>query len=67
MKFEELVGAESFILCVCYLPPERSSRVVNVQDFYDELLQQLYVYQDSSPLIICGHLKWLYWLQTRLY
>ena len=58
IKCEELLGAESLILYVCLLPPERSSRVVNAQDdVYDELLQQLYIYQDSSPLIICGDLN----------
>lgn len=45
---------DSFKLCVCYLPPERSSRAVNAQTFYEDLLQQVYTHQDELPIVICG-------------
>ena len=40
--------------CVCYLPPEGSSSRVDAQDFYDNLLAQIYRYQNMGPYFICG-------------
>ena len=54
IKFSAVNAAVSFIICVCYLPPERSSRAVDAQYFYDELLRQLYSYQQEEIVIICG-------------
>jgi hypothetical protein len=54
VQFKAKSTAGSFNLCVCYLPPERSSRAVNAQDFYDELLKQVHNYQNMAPFIICG-------------
>ena len=39
-------------LCMCYLPPENSSRMIN--DYFDELLSQIYLYQNDSSFFICG-------------
>ena len=39
---------------MCYLPPAGSSRQVDPYSFFDELLTQIYMYQDSGPYIICG-------------
>ena len=47
-------ASTSFKMCVCYLPPERSSRAVNAQDYYDELLKQVYQYQDGELFFLCG-------------
>ena len=44
----------SVLLCVCYLPPEGSSRGNQVQEFYDTLLAQVYLHWDGSPTLICG-------------
>jgi exonuclease III len=41
-------------VCVCYLPPEGSSRKMDVCDFYDELLSHVYLYQNDGPFYICG-------------
>ena len=43
-----------FHVCVCYLPPEGSTRNVNVQEFYDNLLSQVYMYQNGGNFYICG-------------
>ena len=45
------------ILCVCYLPPEGSSRGDNAQEFYDSLLTQVYMYHDGNPMVISGDLN----------
>ena len=42
------------LLCVCYLPPEGSSRGNIAQEFYDTLLSQIYMYYDDSPMLLCG-------------
>ncbi len=44
-------------MCVCYLPPEGSSRHVDVEDFYDNLLCQVYSYNNSGSFFICGDLN----------
>ena len=42
-------------ICVCYLPPEESSRRVNPHGFYDTLITQIYQYQDNGNMnFICG-------------
>lgn len=41
-------------ICVCYLSPEGSSRHVDPHDYFTNLLNQLYVYGDNGPFIICG-------------
>jgi hypothetical protein len=35
-------------ICVCYLPPEGTSRYVNPQEFYDTLLSQVFNYQNHG-------------------
>ena len=40
--------------CVCYLPPENSSRQFNVDSFYDHLLTCVYEYQNDGYIYICG-------------
>lgn len=45
---------DCFCICVCYLPPENSTRAVNVNEFYDTLLTQIYTYQNLSIQFICG-------------
>ena len=43
-----------FNVCVCYLPPARSTRSVNVHEYFDTLLSQVYRYQHDGPYFICG-------------
>ena len=45
---------ESFYLCVCYLPPENSSRGGHGEDFFDMLLSGVSKYKDCGKIQICG-------------
>ena len=40
--------------CVCYLPPNGSSRQINVHDFFDTLLAGIYRFQNFGTILICG-------------
>jgi len=41
--------------CVCYLPPENSSRTVEyVNGFYEHLLTNIYEYKKEGLIFICG-------------
>lgn len=42
-----------FCICVCYLPPGNSSRQVCASDFFDKLLNGVYVYQLEGNIIVC--------------
>ena len=45
----------TLIICVCYLPPEGSSRNVNAEEFMDVLMGKMYEFKpDSDLLYICG-------------
>ena len=54
LKIESLFSKESVYLCICYLPPENSSRQVDAEQFYAELMKQVYQYQNCGKIIICG-------------
>ncbi len=41
-------------VCVCYLPPDGSSRHIDPSDFFNRLLSHIYLYQSSAPCIVCG-------------
>ena len=44
----------ALLLCVCYLPPENSSRRIDVNEFFDNLLSDFYVFQNTGTPFICG-------------
>ena len=44
-------------ICVCYLPPEYSSRAIDASEFYEQLLTQVYCYQKNCDFIICGDIN----------
>ena len=44
----------SLIPCVCYLPPENSSRRIDVNLYFDSLLADIYKYQKIGNIFICG-------------
>ena len=54
INFKHILTGSSFNLCVCYLPPEGSSRYVNVDEFFDNLLTKVYQYQNMGQYYICG-------------
>ena len=41
-------------LCVCYLPPENSTRQIDQDLFFNTLLVQVYEYQNDGLFYICG-------------
>ena len=43
-----------FSVCVCYLPPQGSSRATDPHEFYENLLTQVSIYQKDGPFYICG-------------
>jgi len=44
----------TLIPCVCYLPPENSSRVFDVHAFFDNLLTDYYSFYKDGLVFICG-------------
>jgi len=40
--------------CVCYLPPENSSRYFDVNGFFDTLLFDIYKYKQEGIVFLCG-------------
>ena len=58
IKIQEKENNLNYIyLCSCYLPPECSTRGNKVQEFFDNLLSNIYILYDEAPLIICGDLN----------
>ncbi len=43
-----------FLICVCYLSPEKSTRNSNPDEFYDTLLSQIFMYQNHGTFYVCG-------------
>ena len=41
-------------VCMCYLPPDGSSRHIDPNEYFSNLLSQIYLNQDSGPYILCG-------------
>ena len=48
------ISSVCFNVCVCYLPPHGSSRCVSAQEFYDQLLTQIYEYQHMEKFHLFG-------------
>ncbi|CAG2233728.1 unnamed protein product [Mytilus edulis] len=46
--------SNNICFCVCYLPPEGSSRLNDGEKFYNDLLQQVYCYQNEGFVYIGG-------------
>ena len=53
IQFKGKENAEDFNVCVCYLPPEGSTRNVDAEEYFETLLSQVYCYQDKL-MFICG-------------
>ena len=54
VSFKDKVSNICFNVCTCYLPPHGSSRYVSAQEFYDQLLTNIYEYQHLGKFILCG-------------
>ncbi len=54
----KVYGHHSEHVCVCYLPPSGTSRnIIDVNDFYNTLLFQIYLYQNDGLFNVCGELN----------
>ena len=59
-KYEDILWVKfwnndsSFCVCVCYLPPDGSSRRNDAEEFYTRLTEQVYQYQNEGNVYICG-------------
>lgn len=42
-----------FYACVVYLPPENSTRAVNIYEFLDTLMTQVYTIPDGKMFYLC--------------
>ena len=54
LKFEHRITGHKLTLCICYLPPEGSSRMCDGDAFYTDLMLMFYEYQNEGDVIICG-------------
>ncbi|CAC5400384.1 unnamed protein product [Mytilus coruscus] len=54
IKLQEKGSTLCFCLCVCYLPPEGSSRWCDPETFFADLLYQVYKYQNEGTVCISG-------------
>ena len=54
LKLKHKIENVTLMPCVCYLPPEISSRRIDVNTFFDSLLTDIYKYQNQGSIFICG-------------
>ena len=47
-------SGDNLIACVCYLPPMKSSRQADGQNFFDSLMTDIVRYQNMGKMFICG-------------
>ncbi|CAG2195601.1 unnamed protein product [Mytilus edulis] len=43
-----------FYVCVVYLPPENSTRAVNAQEFFDNIIGDIYTIPNENMFYLCG-------------
>ena len=54
LEFRPKYDACNINVCACYCPPEGSSRKIDVLDYFDTLLSQIYKYQNDGLFYVCG-------------
>ena len=54
LKLQHKFEGITLLPCVCYLPPENSSRYFDVTSFYDHLLTSIYEFQNDGYIFVCG-------------
>ena len=54
VKLVNKISKKHISICVCYLSPEGSSRMVDPHEYFEQLLSQIYIYQTYGSFIICG-------------
>ena len=65
IKLKSLCDTSVLAFCVCYLPPEQSSRHTEVDSFFSDLMEKVYEYQNDGHLTVCGDFNG--WTGIRLY
>lgn len=53
LKLVHKITKDAIFPCVCYLPPENSSRYFDVHAFYD-ILADIYRFQNEGVVYVCG-------------
>ncbi|CAG2223305.1 unnamed protein product [Mytilus edulis] len=54
LKFEDKLNLDNiFYACVVYLPPENSTRAVNVHEFLESLMSQMYTIPKGNQFYLC--------------
>ena len=48
----KLPGDETILICVCYLPPDGSTRTTDPGEFFDHLITQLYLHQHLGKVVV---------------
>ena len=54
LKFTNRIDSSVFVLFVCYLPPDGSTRTVDADAFVNELMKKMYEYQSEGEIILSG-------------
>ena len=54
LKFVSKCNKAELHTCVCYLPPHESSRNIDADDFFDNLICQMHQYCKKEIFYICG-------------
>ena len=55
LKFVSKIDEAVLHTCVCYLPPKESSRNIDADDFFDNLICQMHQYCKNDLFYICGN------------
>ena len=54
LKLKHRVSDDKLNICICYIPPDRSSRKCDAEAFFTDLMTKVYEYQNEGDIIICG-------------
>ena len=54
LKFESLKKVSSFLTCVCYLSPIDSTKNIDANELFDQLMCQMHQYCKDFMFYICG-------------
>ena len=54
LQLAEKANGQKINICVCNIPPSRSTRNVDAEQFFNNLLTKIYMYQNEGIFYICG-------------
>ena len=64
VKTKDIQNAVCFYACVCYLPPQESSRMVDPANFLDTLLGQIHMYGRNAPFYYFFYYYYLFFFSS---